>query len=632
MNTTELNTAELQKSMQRGFNTFYNNSVLTHALLPQGIGISLGFKYFNSGQVIREALIGRFGERDEKIHPGPRSYDGTYTELNISCSGHVTRVESAVIDDNLYLLVTPIKNLKKPPALLVSCSVLWNRPGYAQQNGDTLTAVTPHRTLDVFVSAPPVRQLNTGIAGPYLAVDLGESVAVSTGKRITAAELKPLMENQRKKVLDECKKYGDLAECYNAMRTCIAWDTIYEPENDQVCTPVSRLWNIDWGGYVLFDWDTYFAALLSLPENKELTYANAIAITNEITESGFIPNAGAADDFKSRDRSEPLIGSFTLREIYRRYREKWIVELLFDKLLSWNRWYGNHRGLKNGTLCLGSDPYTDTADRYWAIHSIGDIQGARYESGLDNSPMYDDIPFDESTHLMRLADVGQTGLYILDCGCLAELAHVIGRAEEKELRDRAELSKNGLEELWDEKFGLYLNKRTDTGEFSYRISPTNFYALFSDRIKPERAQIIMQKHFFNADEFFGEYIIPSIARNDPAYKDQEYWRGRIWAPMNYLAYTAFRMRGLDRACKTLAEKSRNLLLKEWLDKGHVHENYNADTGEGCDARNSDKFYHWGALLALIALADAGYVEAPVSSASPRGRMDMTNTGLGPEPV
>jgi hypothetical protein len=51
-------------------------------------------------------------------------------------------------------------------------------------------------------------------------------------------------------------------------------------------------------------------------------------------------------------------------------------------------------------------------------------------------------------------------------------------------------------------------------------------------------------------------------------------------------------------------------LKEWQDKGHVHENYNADTGEGCDVRSSDKFYHWGALLALVALIDAGYVAAP----------------------
>ncbi|WP_425460037.1 MGH1-like glycoside hydrolase domain-containing protein [Exilibacterium tricleocarpae] len=28
--------------------------------------------------------------------------------------------------------------------------------------------------------------------------------------------------------------------------------------------------------------------------------------------------------------------------------------------------------------------------------------------------------------------------------------------------------------------------------------------------------------------------MPSIARNDPSFKDNTYWRGRIWAPMNFL--------------------------------------------------------------------------------------------------
>jgi putative isomerase len=34
----------------------------------------------------------------------------------------------------------------------------------------------------------------------------------------------------------------------------------------------------------------------------------------------------------------------------------------------------------------------------------------------------------------------------------------------------------------------------------------------------------------------GDWVIPSIARDDPAFKDQNYWRGRIWGPMNYLVY------------------------------------------------------------------------------------------------
>ena len=54
------------------------------------------------------------------------------------------------------------------------------------------------------------------------------------------------------------------------------------------------------------------------------------------------------------------------------------------------------------------------------------------------------------------------------------------------------------------------------------------------------------------------------------------------------------------------EKSKKLLLKEYLEEGHVHENYNADIGDGDDSRFSDCFYSWGGLLGFMSLIEAGY--------------------------
>jgi hypothetical protein len=600
----------LKQETQNGFNTWYNNNVLTYALLPEGIALSLGFKFYNTGQVLRESLIGRFGEGVEQIHPGPRSYDGTYTELTLRCADHELVVQSAVRDGSQYVLVTPVRNVKRPPSLLISAAVLWNKPGYVQLEGGRLLARTPAWDLEIFTDGKADRQMNTGLTNPWLSVELSAPAAISTGKPISAAELRPIMAQQKKLVLDDCAKYGGLSEAYNAMRTCLAWDTIYEPEKDCICSPVSRLWNIGWGGYVLFDWDTYFSAYIASPENRALAYANAIAVTHEKTEAGFIPNFGGADDYKSRDRSQPPVGSLVVRELYRKYREKWFVDFLFDDLLTWNRWFADHRRLSNGQLCWGSDPYEGKLGRHWETEGVNGRFGAALESGLDNSPMYDDMPFNKNTHLMELTDVGLTGLYIMDCEALAELADLTGRSEGAELRERAEKSKQGLEDLWDEEFGLYCNKRNDTGTFSHRISATNFYALFSDKVSGDRIARMMGEHFYNPEEFFGEYIIPMTGRNDPAYNDQNYWRGRIWAPTNFLAYLALRKAGQKGPCKVLAEKSLKLIMKEWTEKGHVHENFNGDTGEGCDVRNSDKFYHWGGLLSLIALMEEGFVEGP----------------------
>jgi hypothetical protein len=603
----------IQAEIPRGFNTYYNNSVLTHVLMPSGIAVSLGFKFFNTGTVIREALIGRPGKTDELIHPGPRSLDGRYTELRLICSDHEIIIRSAAVGDNQYLLVTPVKNGPRPPALLISMAILWNKVGCVTLAGDTIRAVSPDRTVEVFADGKRTRQLNTGITGPCIAVELGGPSAVSTGEPVSAVEMETIMRRQKKLILDEAAEYGELSEAYNAMRTCLAWDTIYEPEQERLCSPVSRLWNINWGGFVLFDWDTYFSSMmLAAIGDKNLAYANTIAITEQKTESGFVPNYGAADDNKSRDRSQPPVGSLAVREIYRKYRDKEFVACLFDDLLIWNRWFAGNRRLENGQLCWGSAPYRDRdpADGFFDRKYINTGVGAALESGLDNSPMYDDMPFDTNTHLMGLADVGLTGLYILDCENLAELADVIGRPEAAELRDRSRLSKAGLEDLWDEEFGLYLNRNTVTGESSRRISPTNFYALFSDHVSGERAERMIREHFFNPREFYGEYMLPSISRSDPAYIDQNYWRGRIWAPLNYLVYIALRRHKLEEACSVLAEKSKNLLMLEWTLHGHIHENYHGDTGMGCGGGKSDKFYHWGALLSLIALTEAGYAEGP----------------------
>jgi hypothetical protein len=51
-----------------------------------------------------------------------------------------------------------------------------------------------------------------------------------------------------------------------------------------------------------FEWDTYFAAYMLSLDCKKLAYANATAITNEITEKGFVPNH-SQPGIKSLDRS-----------------------------------------------------------------------------------------------------------------------------------------------------------------------------------------------------------------------------------------------------------------------------------------------------------------------------------------
>lgn len=597
-----MNYAELKKITNTGWNTWNTLNVMSHALLPYGFTINLCFKDYSRSEVLREPLIGRFGKDEEQIFPGIRSWDGKYTCMNVKYANSEFNVESTVYDGEQIILVSPVAYKYKIPTLIVEACLLWAKDGMISKKGDRIFGdFEDGKHIEIFTSGKKHILPYTYSLSPYFAVDLAEPVCVSTVP-CSAEEARALIEKARADTIAEAQRYGKNAEAYIAMKSCLAWDTIYECEKDRICSPVSRIWNKGWGGYVLFDWDTFFAALMASTDNKELAYLNALAIASEVTEKGFVPNFTANNDIKSRDRSQPPVGSMVAMEIYKKYGEEWFLKEIYPNLFRWNGWFAENRMTDEGYMCWGSNKYEPTAGRYFEVYDTGNLQGAAFESGLDNSPMYDDVAFDEKTELSLLADVGLMGLYIKDCNCLIEMSKIVGNEENIPVLERR-LAKveAALLTLWSDADGIFKNKNLATGELSGRISPTNFCALYSSKVTSDQKESMLKRYFYNPLEFWGDFIMPSISRQDPGYKDQTYWRGRIWAPMNLLVYEAFKDASLSDDAKILAEKSRGLLLQEWNAHGHVHENYSGDDGWGCGVGNSDKFYHWGGLLGYMAI-------------------------------
>ena len=596
-----MNYTELRRKTNVGWNTWNTLNVLSYSHLPEGFTINLCICEY-SGPILTQSLIGRRGEREEKVFPGARSYDGECSQINLKYGYLDLDVKSVVDNDEQIIILTPNKvNPYHAPTLIVEACLMWGKEGTISKKDGKIFAECGSKRFDIYTSEEQVNHIHAFSLTPYVAVTLDKPIVVST-RPCTLKEAQKLYDKAKANLDKVNNSFGIHSEAYTAMKTCLAWDTIYESENDRICSPVSRIWNLDHGGYVLFDWDTYFAALIASLESKELAQLNAIAITDEVTEDGFIPNYGDAYGGKSNGRSQPPVGSFVCHEIYKKYPEKWFIEHVFPTLLSWNRWFYKNRTTEDNYMCWGSNNCKIVTGHPREILHACDLKGAEYESGLDNSPMYDDVPFDEEKGIMLLADVGLMGLYILDCKSLIELAKIVGREDViEELENRKSLVEKSLMTLWDEDFGLFLNLNLKENKLSKRISPTNFYALFADSVTEEQKRRMMDEHFYNPEEFWGDWILPSISRNDIAFPDQTYWRGRIWAPMNFLTYEAMKHAGLKNECNDLAQKSEELLLKEWRSHGHVHENYCPNTGEGCNVLNSDKFYHWGGLLGYIAI-------------------------------
>ena len=597
----EVNSNEsLQEEILKGWNTWNNPNLLSFVYMPDGLSLRITFRKKRGGPYWMDQayITGPQINFPEKITPLAHAYDGSYIDMEVTWSGIRARVQAAREGENIVILYTPIEVPDDPHLLVMEAGILWNKPGELAWKNDVITARVPDQIFSVQTTGHLLDE-KFPLPSPHYVLNSDQSAAFYTGNPKTNEEIVQIIAKQESSFRQSLSKYGQLTEPYTAMQSVISWNVIYDAKNNRAIAPVSRVWNETWGGYIIFDWDTYFTALMLALDQKELAYSNAIAITHAITEDGFVPNLESSFGNKSFDRSQPPVGSMCCKLIYDKYHEKWFLEEVYNELLTWNRWWVKARD-NEGFLSWGSDPHPRGMDG----HSK---QGAKWESGLDNSPLFDEAVFDPEKNVLELADAGLMGLYIADCNYLAEIAVILGKMEDaKELQTRAVNYGLKLQELWDDKTGIYRDKYTNTGLFSDHLAPTNFYPLISGIPSQEQAERMIREHFKNPEEFYGEWMIPSIARDDPAYPDNSYWRGRIWAPMNFLVYMGLRNYDLPEARNILVEKSLNLIMKEWRENHRVYENYNAETGEGPDVPNANDFYAWGGLLSFIALMDEGY--------------------------
>jgi len=251
---------------------------------------------------------------------------------------------------------------------------------------------------------------------------------------------------------------------------------------------------------------------------KELAYSQLVGVVKTKTAEGMVPNFWQPQQI-SYDRTEPAVAAKILHEMFSKYSDKWIVKLLYFDCADWIDWFfRKRREPPHNLIVLGSDPGLPTSD-------TPNMQAARYESGLDNSPMYDgpDSWFNTSSNHMMLYDVGMTAMVMMELRALANLSisafdpprlgdHALHTSRLKELQDLTNTH------LWDDERGAYINKLSFNDTFYPRVSPTSFYPLQSKTATDAQANAIVGKWLLNKTRFC---ITPdgSLKGND----DTCYW-------------------------------------------------------------------------------------------------------------
>ncbi|HVG82827.1 MAG TPA: trehalase family glycosidase [Methylomirabilota bacterium] len=381
-----------------------------------------------------------------------------------------------------------------------------------------------------------------------------------------------------------------------AVRDVIAWNTVWDPVNRRPYTALSRNWGAQkFGGWGVWLDDLFFHALLAGAVDADLARENMQAALSNATPYGNLACLITGRDAWV-DRSQPPIGSLIAWLLHRRLADDALLRRAYPVLAANHGWWvarrdGNSDGLyEYGSSDVGSGLY------------VGTKLAAKDESFMDNSPVHDEAVFDPKTRTLNSADVGLNSLIALDAEMLARIASRLGddEAAGRHAATAGSLKARIGERLWDAGRQCFAN-RLWSGAFVRAIAPTSFFPLLAGAATPEQAGA-MVRLLQDPEKFGGDWLLPSVTRDDPAFPDNVYWRGRIWPPLNFLVWLGLKRAGFAAEATLLAENGWRLFQRAWAMR-KCPENFSAATGEAFDQPDTDSFYGWGALMPFIALAN-----------------------------
>ncbi|MCX6345408.1 MAG: trehalase family glycosidase [Armatimonadetes bacterium] len=404
---------------------------------------------------------------------------------------------------------------------------------------------------------------------------------------------------------------GAIAQNMNASR-------IYSSDNARVAHVVGRGWwiyyqspidgNPDLGPY--FCWDSFFNGALACLEDPTGARDTVRAVLSLQTPEGMIGNFSHwlfDNQYVSTGRSQPPVAAMCVWKMHERWPDKKFLAEVYTRLVKWHDWWPKYRdGNHNGLLEWGS--------------ANGEFWAALLETGWDDTVHFDGAAMRGTAMMADAVDLN--ALWSTDAENLALIADALGKkVDAKRFRDEhAAMNKRINDLLWNDDLGIYCSRKWNEdgrmGEFLTRLTPMNFYPLMCGAAQGERVTRTLQ-WLDREDKFKGEWILPTVAFDDPVWHGQNYWRGHVWPPANYLVWQGV-MRCAPAALRAeFARKSVLLFMRNWNTKRQCGENYRSDTGD----TGNHPHYTWGALLPLIG------VEALVGTAKDFTPLPCANTGL-----
>jgi putative isomerase len=422
-------------------------------------------------------------------------------------------------------------------------------------------------------------------------------VAAIAGDRKSASQCARAALSSAPAALLRPLQTGRHAGALDAVRDVIGWNTVWDGANRRPYTSLSRNWVAQkFGGWGVWLNDVLYHGLMAGLFDTEIARENLAAVFAGATPAGNLPCLLTGRD-SWVDRSQPPIGAFIVWLLYLRTRDARILSDDSYEVLARNHdwWWRTRDGNGDGLVEYGTSPVGGGLYR-------GTKLAAKDESSMDNSPVHDEATLRTDVWTLDCADVGLNSLLALDGEMLANMARALGHdAEAERFSTQSDALKARIRErLWDADRRVFAN-RLWSGKFTRSLAPTSFYPLIAGAASPEQAHALLPL-LKDVSKFGGTWRLPSCTRDDPAFPDNVYWRGRVWPPLNFLVWHGLKRYGFDAEASDLADDSYRLFQGEWA-RRNCPENFSAVTGEALDQPDTDFFYGWGALMPTMAVGE-----------------------------
>ncbi len=200
----------------------------------------------------------------------------------------------------------------------------------------------------------------------------------------------------------------------------------------------------------------------------------------------------------------------------------------------------------------------------WCVYDTGEDNAVRY----GDAPVYcvDDVP-PQGYAVVPMASMDVTSFSYAARDTLAKISRIRGDGREGEWRRRADDVARALRaKLWDEKRGACFD-RDRNGNVVDVLCHNSLRCMYWGAFSQEMADRFVREHLLNPDEFWTPLPLPSVAANDPAFRNapENNWSGQCEGLTYQRAIRALENYGYEKLVTVLGRR----LMQAVIDGGYV---------------------------------------------------------------